>query len=196
MSTDGKIDVLNDAIARMIEAFQGLDLPGVVTQVSVIAFGGETAVLHQPLLSVEHFRWTPLTADGRTPMGHAFELATELLEDGDALPSRSYQPNLVLVSDGMPTDQWQDRLRSLNDARRAGRALRFAVGVGSDQKMDVLSRFAGDEGQVVPADRVEMLTEFFRYVTFAVTRAVTSATRSQAELPTFKDFPSNDVIEF
>ena len=81
-------------------------------------------------------------------------------------------------------------------SRRAGRALRFAVGIGSDQKLDVLKRFAGVEGQVVPADRVELLTEFFKYVTYTVTRSVTSMAESQAALPTFQDYPADEVVEF
>jgi uncharacterized protein YegL len=129
-------------------------------------------------------------------MGHAFTLAAELLDDERAVPTRSYQPNLVLVSDGIPTDRWEEPLKRLNEARRAGKALRFAIGIGSDQKVDVLARFAGDEGEVVPVERVELLTEFFRYVTYTVSQSVANMVTSQAELPTFKDFPTDDFIEF
>jgi hypothetical protein len=56
--------------------------------------------------------------------------------------------------------------------------------------------FAGPEGEVVPVERVELLTEFFRYVTLTVTSAATRPVKSQTELPTFKDFPTNEIIEF
>jgi hypothetical protein len=58
--------------------------------------------------------------------------------------------------------------------------------------MDVLKDFAGKDGEVVPAERVELLTEFFRFVTFTVTRTV----KSQTELPTFKNFSTDEMIEF
>lgn len=196
MSVDGKIDVLNDTIPRMIAAFKALDIPGAVVKVGVIQFGGESASLHLPLTDVDAVSWRPLETSGRTPMGHAFTLAGDLLNDEVALPSRSYQPNLVLVSDGIPTDEWQVPLANLNTSRRAGRALRFAVSIGSDQKLDVLKLFAGAEGQVVPAERVELLTEFFKYVTYTVTRSATRMAQSQAALPTFKDYPADDVVEF
>jgi uncharacterized protein YegL len=191
MSVDGKIGVLNESISRMITEFQGLELPGAEVNVGVIAFGADEARVHLPLSPVDGMVWQPLTAAGSTPMGGAFRLATELLDDPTQIPGRSYQPNLVLVSDGIPTDRWEAPLEALNSAERAGRALRFAIGIGADQKVDVLKRFAGSEGEVVPADRVELLTEFFRYVTFTVSRSATSASRSQADLPRFDDFTAD-----
>lgn len=196
MGVDGKIDVLNDSLRRMVSAFRQLSIPGTSVAISVITFGGEEARVHQALEPVESVDLAALSAAGRTPMGSAFELATRVLEDKESLPERSYQPNLVLVSDGIPTDEWQGPLDALNSAPRSGRALRFAVGIGADLKLDVLERFAGSEGQVVPASEVEMLTEFFRYVTYTVTRSVAAVGQSQADLPTFKDYPSDDVIEF
>lgn len=197
MSVDGKIDVLNQSIARMISAFQELDIPGAHVDVGVISFGADQARVHLPLTHVDGLVWDPLTADGSTPMGGAFRLAAEVLNDPTKVPGRSYQPNLVLVSDGMPTDRWEAPLEALNSAERAGRALRFAVGIGADQKVDVLEKFAGDEGEVVPTDRVELLTEFFRYVTFSVSRSATGASRSQADLPGFDDFTTDpDDVEF
>ncbi|MFL5346088.1 MAG: hypothetical protein ACJ8AT_14970 [Hyalangium sp.] len=46
-----------------------------------------------------------MPAEGRTLMGAAFELARELIEDRTRLPARAYRPTLVLVSDGIPTDE-------------------------------------------------------------------------------------------
>jgi uncharacterized protein YegL len=196
MGVDGKLEVLNDSLRRMVDAFRQLSLPATSVGVAVITFGGEQARIHQEFADVDALDFQPLGAGGRTPMGSAFELATTLLEDRDVLPERSYQPNLVLVSDGIPTDDWQGPLERLNAAPRASRAFRFAVGIGADLKLDVLERFAGSEGQVVPASEVEMLTEFFRYVTYTVTQSVAKLGKSQAEMPTFRDFPTDDVIEF
>lgn len=196
MAADGKIDVLNEAIDRMLAAFRTLDVPGCEVHVAVIAFGGNKASLHLPPTPVDDATWTSLSASGRTPMGQAFSLAKAMLEDEDAVPSRSYRPNLVLVSDGIPTDDWQGPLASLDASKQAQRAMRFAIGIGADTKLDVLRKFAGEVGQVVPAEDVEVITEFFKFVTYSVTAAVTRGVKSQAELPTFRDFSSSDVIEF
>lgn len=195
MSVDGKIDVLNDSINRMLRAFRQLDLPGCEIVLSVISFGGDARV-HIPPTPVDQAEWKPLAATGRTPLGAAFDVARQMLEDPDAVPSRSYKPNLVLVSDGIPTDEWQSPLKALDESTQGSRALRFAVGIGAEAKHDVLRQFAGVEGQVVPVEDVELLTEFFRYVTMTVTQAAQRPVQSQAELPTFESRRPNEIIEF
>lgn len=196
MTADGKIDVLNDAIRRMVDSLGQVDIPDCQLAVAVVAFGDEEARLHVPMTPVRDLDWEPLTASGRTPMGQAFELARSLLDDASIVPRRSYRPNLVLVSDGIPTDEWRKPLSRLDDTEQARRALRFAVGIGADMKLDVLRDFAGPLGEVVDVEDVEMLIEFFKFVTYTVTATINQPVRSQAELPTFKDYPTNDVIEF
>lgn len=195
MSVDGKIDVLNDAVSRMVVAFQQVHVPGCEIVLAVITFGNDTAI-HLPPTPVINVEWSPIAAGGPTPMGAAFTKAHEVLADPEISPSRAFRPNLILVSDGIPTDDWEAPLKLLDAEEQAQRALRFAVGIGSDARQDVLKRFAGDLGEVVEVQQVELLTDFFRYVTYAVTQAAQRPVRSQAELPTFKDYPTNDVIEF
>lgn len=196
MSVDGKIEVLNDAIRRMIDAFAKLDLPECEVNLALIAFGGEEARFHVPLTAVSELAWKPLDAAGRTPMGHAFGLVRRLLDDREVIPPRSYRPHLVLVSDGIPTDEWRKPLADLDAAEQAGRALRFAVGIGADATGEVLRTFAGEQGEVVPVEQVEVLTEFFRFITYTVATSVHRPIASQADVLTFDEYPANDVPEF
>lgn len=196
MTSDAKIDVLNDAIGRMLEAFRQIDLPDCELAVSVVAFGGDEAHIHREMTPVRDLSWTPLEAGGRTPLGSALELARALLDDDAIVPSRSFRPNLVLVSDGIPTDEWKAPLSRLDETTQARRALRFAVGIGADMKLDVLRAFAGELGEVVPVEDVEMLIEFFKFVTYSVTATIQQPIQSQADLPTFKNYPTAGVIEF
>jgi len=195
MGIDGKIATLNDAVSRMINAFKQVEIPGCQTVISVVSFGG-TAKIHIPATRVSLIDWKPLEADGNTPMGAAFKLVGEILKDPTKVPERSFKPNLVLVSDGIPTDEWEKHLSDLDESSHGKRAMRFAVGIGADLRLDVLKRFVGKDGEVVPVERVELLTEFFKYVTYTVTQAAKKPNKSQTELPTFKDFPSNENLEF
>lgn len=196
MGVDGKIEVLNDAVRRMVEAFARIDLPECEIVVAVISFGGDEALVHITPTPARRLDWTPLTAEGRTPMGHAFDLARDLLAEPETVPRRSYRPHLILVSDGIPTDEWRPALARLDEAEQATRALRFAVGIGADAKIDVLRAFAGEFGEVVPVEQVEMLTEFFKFVTYTVTASIHKPVASQADVPTFQEYPVNDVVEF
>jgi len=83
-----------------------------------------------------------------TPMGATFELATRFLENKTLLPSRSYHPNLILISDGQPTDErgrisdnWKEPLEQLLNSDRASKALRFAMGIGPDADEETLKAF-------------------------------------------------------
>ena len=62
-----------------------------------------------PLTPAADVQWTPALANGMTPMGAALDIATDLIEDSDCVPRRAYRPTLVLVSDGLPNDEWQGR---------------------------------------------------------------------------------------
>ena len=91
MGVDGKIDALNSAAAEMQGAFAEEDDGRAEIHLAVVTFGG-TATLHTPLTSVSAVRWTPMQADGRTPMGAALDLVTDLIEDRERVPSRAYRP--------------------------------------------------------------------------------------------------------
>lgn len=176
MSANGKIDALNDAVSEMIATFAEEDDTRAEIHVSVIAFGGGGASIHKPLRPARETRWEPMSASGRTPMGEAFELARAMIEDRETVPSRAYRPTLVLVSDGVPTDDWRTPLATLLTSERASKATRFAMGVGADADRETLTAFlANDEGRVFEAHEAREIKNFFRWVTMSVTTRSRSA---------------------
>ena len=170
MSADGKIDVLNNAVAEMIATFAEEDDSRAEIHVAVITFGRDRAELHKPLGPATATEWESMIASGRTPMGEAFALARTMIEDRDTIPSRAYRPTLVLVSDGMPTDDWRGPLEQLLQSERAAKAARFAMGIGADAERETLSAFlANAEGRVFDAHEAREIKKFFRWVTMSVT---------------------------
>ena len=144
--TEDKIGVLNRCMATMLSSFAGLDSVRGEVSIGVVVFGGTQARIHLPLGLARDARWVDMVAGGRTPMGGAFSLARELLEDDALVPERAFQPMLVLVSDGVPTDDWEqplddllaslargqgtagrDRYRDRPDSGRGGRARRLQL---------------------------------------------------------------------
>ena len=169
MAADGKIDVLNGAVAEMQAAFAEEEDGRAEIHLAVVTFGG-TATLHVPLISANDVRWSPMQANGRTPLGAAMDIATDLIEDRDRVPSRAYRPTIVLVSDGLPNDEWEGPLQRLLTSERAAKAERFALGIGADADCDMLRRFLDDpEGRVFEAHEGREIRKFFRWVTMSVT---------------------------
>ncbi len=187
MRDDNKIGILNRSLREMANAFAREDDTVGEIQLAVVAFGQDDAWIHVPLTPASEVEVPELEASGRTPMGKAFRLARGLIEDVSVVPRRSYQPTIVLVSDGRPTDdEWEIALEELLASERASRAMRLAVGVGTafeEEAEEVLKRFVGDQvGGLIQADDVDVIPKFFRWVTMSVTARLTSA--SPDDIPT------------
>ncbi len=178
MSTNGKIDALNLAVQEMLGSFAEEDDTRASIEVAIITFGGGAARLHQELTPAPAVDWVPMEAAGGTPMGAAFDLVTDLLEDRDQIPGRAYRPTVVLVSDGQPNDEWEAPLERLLNSERAMKASRFALGIGDDADGAMLARFlATPEARVFAAHEARHIRAFFRWVTMSVT------TRLRSESP-------------
>lgn len=175
MGVDGKIQALNHAVRELIEALRDeADLRAEI-HVSVVTFGGQARV-HLPLGPARGASWTDLDAAGGTPMGAALDLAREMVEDTQRIPSRAYRPTIVLVSDGQPTDSWQAPLQALLGSERGGKAFRMALAIGADADHAVLEAFlASPEARVYRADEARQIRQFFQLVTMSVSARSRSA---------------------
>lgn len=176
MRINSKIEVLNGSVARMIAQLAAEDAGLTEVHLAVIGFGGPEATLHAPLAPAGELQWTPLSADGLTPLGSALTLAAKMIEDREQIPSHAYRPMLVLVSDGLPNDRWREPLDTLRTGGRAAKAFRFALAIGEEADRYMLKEFVGDEGRVFEAHQVEDIRSFFRLVTMTVSAQSRSAT--------------------
>lgn len=176
MSEDGKIEALNAAIKDMVSTFSRESRLRAEIQVGLITFGGKAQV-HLPLIASQSVSgFSDLKAEGATPMGEAFELARELLENKELIPSRAYRPVLILLSDGHPTDEWSESLKKLCSSDRAQKATRLSMAIGSDAEESMLKEFANDpEAPLFRGAHARDIHRFFR----AVTMSVTTRTASQ-----------------
>lgn len=195
MSVDGKIEALNAALQEMIKSFAQESRIRAEIQIGLITFGGDKASLHLPLAPAHQIaQVAPLRADGGTPMGSAFSEACKLLENKESIPSRAYRPVLILVSDGHPTDRWEEAFNTLCQSERAQKATRFAMGIGADADLDMLKRFANDlESSVFQAHQAADIHRFFKAVTMSVSVRSRSATPNTTAPLLLADIPDDDL---
>lgn len=169
MAGEGKIAALNQAIREMLATFATAEELRAEIHIAIITFGDQ-ARLHLPLQPAAQARWVDLVAAGSTPMGRAMELAAELLEDKEQIPARAYRPTVILVSDGQPTDSWDQGLMQLTQQGRAQKADRMALAIGADADEAMLKRFLGTpEKRVFRAEDTRKIKEFFQLATMSVT---------------------------
>jgi uncharacterized protein YegL len=107
-------------------------------------------------------------------MAPAFRLAASVLGK-DRMPRRAYNPALLLITDGMPTDRpddWDAGLDAIMSQRAGRDAMRLAVAIGRDARSEALSRFIGDpKVPVLVANQTDQIADRLRLVTLAVTGA-------------------------
>lgn len=182
MSVNGKIEVLNASVSEMIRDFAETDSARAEIHVSVITFGGKGANLHQPLTPAENIAWTAMSANGKTPMGGAFTLARELIENKETISGRAYRPTIILVSDGVATDDWEEPLNELLQSERASKASRFAMGIGVEAGEETLNMFADQPDHVFKAEEAAGdIKKFFKWVTMSVSTRTRSINPDQPE---------------
>jgi uncharacterized protein YegL len=173
MAISGKIEALNNAIREVIPAMRKAaeGNPEVQFYVRVIRFStGATWHIAEPTL-LNDFKWVDLHAEGETDLGQAFALLTEEMSN---MPpeARMLPPQIVLISDGKPTDDWKGALQALLNVPWGRRAVRQAIAIGQDADQETLRKFVDNpEKPVLRVDNAEQLVRYFRYVSTSVATA-------------------------
>jgi uncharacterized protein YegL len=171
MAISGKIEALNNAIREVVPAMRKAaeSNPEVQFYVRVIRFSsGATWHIPEPTLLTE-FKWVDLHAEGETDLGQAFALLAEEMSNIPA-DARMLPPQIVLISDGKPTDDWKGGLQALLSIPWGRRAVRQAIAIGQDADQETLRKFVDNpEKPVLRVDNAEQLVRYFRYVSTSVT---------------------------
>lgn len=178
MGQDGKIQSLNNAIREAIPHMKAAadSNPGVELLVRAISFSSGASWEIAVATSIDRFVWTDLSAGGTTDMGRAFALVSDQLKV-PPMEQRALPPVLALISDGQPTDDYAKGLAAIMAEPWGKRAVRVAIGIGSDAEYGVLEKFIGNpEIPVMKASNPDELTRYIRWVSTAVVKTASSTT--------------------
>ena len=201
-----KINELNLALREMLNALNAADDIRGKFQLSVITFGGDVKVL-QPLADIDGLVLTELGATGNTPMGQAFDVVCEMIEDRNVVSSRAYTPTIVLISDGLPTDCTEEMYRrknyfdwaplvALHKGERSSKCQRMALGIGEDADVEMLKSFiANPEMPVIKTQDASGIAKFFKWVTMSTVARMTSMNPNEISVmaPMF-DIDDEDIV--
>ncbi len=186
-----KIQALNqairEAIPHMREVAHGNPNAEVLVRAIKFSSGAQWHV-SQPT-AVDEFEWTDLSANGMTSMGRALSLVTDDALKTPPMPERALPPVLVLISDGQPTDNFNEGLEALMAEPWGKKAVRLAIAIG-DADNNVLQRFIGHaEIQPLQADNAEDLVNYIRWASTAVLQAASAPASQTSAAPAGVNVP-------
>ena len=165
------ISELNDGIKLFFEAVKSDEVAASSVEVAVITFGGVVSVLLD-FNDIEHQTVPVLSAGGGTPMGEAVYRALTLLDRRKEKYKRNgidyYQPWMVLMTDGQPTDDITLATQRASELANARKLTIFPICIGPNADCNVLSRFSPRKQPL----RLKELNfkEFFEWLSKSVTK--------------------------
>ncbi|MDR9838388.1 vWA domain-containing protein [Herbaspirillum huttiense] len=162
---------LQSGVTTFFDAIRADEVAQYSAEVCIVTFGGNVTK-NVDFASINRQEIPRFGATGATPMGDAINLALDLL-DARKTEYRNagvdyFQPWMVLMTDGQPTDSIDLAANRIRELVGAKKLTVFPIGIGSDADMNELARLSPGR----PPLRLQGLNfrEFFLWLSKSVSR--------------------------
>ena len=143
-SMDGsKISALNDSMENIIIDLQEKAFNGKNIDIVVLSFARDVTWMHDKPINILDFNWKPLTASGMTSLGKANNENTAI----------------VLLSDGCPTDDYDEGIMELRNLQTFNDADKFAIALGDNADLQTLIRFVDVQENIFIENKADRLID-------------------------------------
>ena len=153
-SMDGaKICSVNDTMENIISELK-LYSENESVNINVLSFARKAKWMYKQACSIKDFQWNILTASGMTSLGNACKLLAKNIEKN----AGNDEIKILLISDGLPTDDFEDGINKLNAVLASIKSHRFAIALeGAD--IPTLTTFTGIKDNVFQLESLDDLME-------------------------------------
>lgn len=180
-----KISAVTDALDNMKEALVDYSYDNGPVRICTELFSREVQWSPEHLVSIDKFQWEEPICTGMTSLGKACSSLANVLQN--TICSDSIK--IILISDGCPTDDYDEGLRDLHNLMIFKDSDRYAIGLGEDADVAALSDFTDDANKVY---RITELDKLLDCLTNAVMQDISNADESEV-LPSYShNTESND----
>lgn len=157
-SMDGaKISALNDSMENIIVDLQERANNGSIINLSVLSFSRHIKWMYDKPINILDFIWKPLTASGMTSLGKACcELADAISTDTEKTSDKII---IILLSDGCPTDDYEEGIFQLHKLPAFNEAEKFAIAFGDNADVKSLSKFVDENERIFIENRADGLLD-------------------------------------
>ena len=139
------IDELNRGIALFFDAVREDEVARYAADIAIVIFGEKPEKILD-FADIEAQNVPELGAEGMTPMGSAINMAIDLLDqrkkEYQTVGIQYWQPWLVLMTDGQPTDDISSAVSKVTNLIENRKLCVIPVGIGDQADMKVLAAFS------------------------------------------------------
>lgn len=179
-SMDGtKLGSVNNAIRDVMSMMPEVqeDTADATIKISALTFSDSAKWVYSEPKTVDEFKWKDVSSEGGTDLSAAYdELAKWLCkkEKGGKMPDiGGVAPIIILMTDGMPTSyDWEKHLDALKRKGWFKVALKYAlaIGIDTDEAMDVLGKFTGNPETVLKVYTAEALRKVIKVIAITASK--------------------------
>lgn len=179
------IEELQNGVRMFFDAIREDDVAQYAAEISIVTFGG-VARKTLDFFAINRQEVPQLYADGATPMGEALNLALDLLEARKTEYRNAgvdyYQPWMVLMTDGAPTDSIDGAARRIEELVKTKKLTVFPIAIGDAANTLDLARLS----PLRPPLKLKGLNfrEFFLWLSRSVSRVSQSTPGESVTLDT------------
>ena len=177
-----KIGAVNDAMENVMPIIRDIsdNNPDAEIKIAVLDFSSDVKWLYDEPKTASNFQWRNLTAAGLTSLGDACLHLNDKLSKSHGFmksASGSYAPTIILMSDGVPTDDFKSGLSVLQQNNWFKAAVKFAIAVGGeDADTDILAEFTGNREAVLTVHNIESLKKIIKLVSVTSSQIASKST--------------------
>ncbi len=196
------IEELNEGIKHFMKAIIEDEIAKYSAEISLVSFSGRAECMmdfNNPEYIIDTYGYPRIELDlqlGGTSIGSGVELAIEKLEERKLEYQHAgvdyYQPWLILMTDGYPTDQ-----KHIEAAKRISKMVTdkkltiFPIGIGDGADLNVLASFSPKR----PPVRLKGLRfqEFFEWLSQSISQVSNSNPGESITLPSISGWAETEV---
>lgn len=181
------INQLNEGLKLLESELKADVIASKRVRVLVISYGGmDAGKIESDWCDAMDFKAPRLWASGTTPMGHAVQMALDEIEQEKAALRHAgityTRPWLFLMSDGMPTDEWQQAAAECRQAETDNKVAVFPIAV-AEADTQVMGQFSRNGQRAVKSLQGLQFRELFLWLSASMQVVSQSVPGGQAQLP-------------
>ena len=181
------IEELNKGVELFFDAIRSDEIARYSVEIAIVTFDSDVECLLD-FAGIDHQDIPRIYANGATSMGEgvikALEMLQERKEKYSSVGVDYYQPWLVLMSDGYPTDDVTEAISQVQRLKSGKKLTLFPVAVGEGADIVTLKNFSTlGNSMVLKVKSAAYFQEFFEWLSQSVSVASQSIPGERSALP-------------